>query len=45
MRDRQIMRVNDSFDDIVESVANMINDAMDQDEGDDFDDPDRRKDF
>lgn len=45
MRDRQIMRVNDSFDDIVESVANMLNDALDQDEGDDFDGPDRRKDF
>jgi hypothetical protein len=45
MRDRQIMRVNDSFDDIVESVANMLNDALDRDEDDDFDGPDRRKDF
>jgi TRAP-type C4-dicarboxylate transport system substrate-binding protein len=45
MRDRQIMRVNDSFDDIVESVANMLNDALDQDDDEDFDGPDRRKDF
>jgi TRAP-type C4-dicarboxylate transport system substrate-binding protein len=45
MRDRQIMRVNDSFDDIVESVANMINDVLDQDDDEDFDGPDRRKDF
>ena len=45
MRDRQIMRVNDSFDDIVENVANMLNDALDRDEDDDFDGPDRRKDF
>ena len=45
MRDRQIMRVNHSFDDIVESVANMLDDALNQDDGDDFDDPDRRKDF
>lgn len=45
MRDRQIMRVNDSFDDIVENVANMLNEALDRDEDDDFDGPDRRKDF
>ncbi len=45
MRDRQIMRVNDSFDDIVENVANMLNDALNGDEDDDFDGPDRRKDF
>jgi TRAP-type C4-dicarboxylate transport system substrate-binding protein len=27
MRDRQILRVNDSFDDIVESVARMLDDV------------------
>lgn len=35
MRDKQIMRINDSFDDIVESVANMLNDAIRDDEGGD----------
>ncbi len=45
MRDRQIMRINDSFEEIVENVANMLNDALDRDEDDDFDGPDRRKDF
>lgn len=28
MRDKQIIRINESFEDIVESVANMLNDAM-----------------
>lgn len=45
MRDRQIMRINDSFEEIVENVANMLNDALERDEDDDFDGPDRRKDF
>lgn len=38
MRDKQIIRVNESFEDIVESVANMLNDAMgdDPDEEDEF---------
>lgn len=31
MRDKQIIRVNESFEDIVESVANMLNDAMGDD--------------
>ena len=35
MRDKQIIRINDSFEDIVESVANMLNDAMGPDEEDD----------
>lgn len=37
MRDKQIIRVNESFEDIVENVANMLNDAMrdedDEEEG------------
>lgn len=45
MRDRQIMRINDSFDEIVENVANMLNDAMRDEDDEDFDGPDRRKDF
>ena len=42
MRDKQIIRVNESFEDIVESVANMLNDAMgdDPDEEDEFRDRD-----
>lgn len=39
MRDKQIVRINDSFDDIVESVANMINEAI---QDDDEEDRDRR---
>ena len=39
LRDRQIVRINESFDDIVDSVAQMLNDAMDDD------DEDRNKDF
>lgn len=39
IRDRQIVRVNDSFEDIVESVARMLDDAMDQGRPDD-EDPD-----
>ena len=37
MRDKQIIRVNESFEDIVENVANMLNEAMrdedDEEEG------------
>lgn len=37
MRDKQIIRINDSFEEIVENVANMLNDAMgeedDEEEG------------
>lgn len=32
MRDKQIIRINDSFEDIVEGVANMLNQAMADDE-------------
>lgn len=36
MRDKQIIRINDSFEDIVENVANMLNEHMrDEDEDDD----------
>jgi CRISPR/Cas system CSM-associated protein Csm2 small subunit len=41
MRDRQIIRINDSFEEIVESVAEMINQAME----DPDDEEDRRRDF
>jgi hypothetical protein len=35
MRDKQIIRINDSFEDIVENVANMLNEHMrDEDEDD-----------
>lgn len=37
MRDKQIIRINDSFEDIVESVANMLNEAMGPEEEDDED--------
>lgn len=39
MRDRQIVRVNESFDDIVDSVARMLEDMEDRDrrDGDDED--------
>ncbi len=39
MRDRQIVRINDSFDDIVENVARMLDDMDDRDrrDGDDED--------
>jgi hypothetical protein len=40
MRDKQIVRVNESFDDIINSFNDMINDALDGDirgeEDDDF---------
>lgn len=32
MRDKQIVRVNESFEDIVDSVANMLNEAMRDDD-------------
>jgi TRAP-type C4-dicarboxylate transport system substrate-binding protein len=41
MRDRQIVRVNESFDDIVENVARMLED-MDERENRDGDDEDFR---
>jgi len=39
MRDRQILRVNESFDDIVENVARMLDDMNDNErrDGDDED--------
>ena len=37
MRDKQIIRINDSFEEIVESVANMLNDAMGEEEDDEED--------
>lgn len=39
MRDRQIVRINDSFEDIVENVARMLDDLDDRDrrDGDDED--------
>lgn len=39
MRDRQIIRINDSFDDIVDSVARMLDEADERErrEGDDED--------
>jgi TRAP-type C4-dicarboxylate transport system substrate-binding protein len=41
MRDRQIVRVNDSFDDIVESVARMLDEVDERDRRDrDEDDED-----
>jgi TRAP-type C4-dicarboxylate transport system substrate-binding protein len=43
MRDRQIVRVNDSFDDIVESVARMLDEVDERDRRDrDEDDEDFR---
>jgi TRAP-type C4-dicarboxylate transport system substrate-binding protein len=38
MRDKQIVRVNESFDDIVDSVARMLDDAMERSRDED-DDP------
>jgi PAS domain-containing protein len=35
MRDKQIVRVNESFEDIVNSVADMLDDALRQDDEDD----------
>lgn len=32
MRDKQIVRINDDFESIVQDVANMLNDAMGQDD-------------
>lgn len=37
MRDKQIIRINDSFEEIVESVANMLNDAIGEEEDDEED--------
>lgn len=38
MRDKQIIRVNDSFEDIVENVARLLDDAMDEQNRRDEDD-------
>lgn len=35
MRDKQILRINDSFDDIVQNVADMLNQAIEEGEDDD----------
>lgn len=40
MRDRQIVRINDSFEDIVENVARLLDDAVDRARNED-EDPDR----
>jgi hypothetical protein len=43
MRDRQIVRINDSFEDIVESVARMLDEVDERDRRDrDEDDEDFR---
>lgn len=34
MRDKQIIRINDDFEDIVQNVADMLNQAMGDDEED-----------
>ncbi len=34
MRDKQIIRINDSFEEIVQGVADMLNDALGDDEDD-----------
>ena len=35
MRDKGILRINETFEDIVEGVANMLNDSFESDEEDD----------
>ena len=37
MRDKQIIRINDDFEDIVQNVADMLNQAMGPDEDDEED--------
>ncbi len=37
MRDRQIVRINDSFEDIVENVARLLDDAVDRARNDEED--------
>ena len=39
MRDKQIIRVNETFDDIITTFNDMINDALDGDLGDEDDRP------
>ena len=39
MRDKQIIRVNESFDDIVDNIANMLNESLREEEEGDEDDP------
>jgi hypothetical protein len=43
MRDRNIIRVNESFEDIVDNIANMINESIrdERDEDDEFEDRNR----
>jgi hypothetical protein len=38
MRDKQIIRVNDSFEEIVDNIANMLNQSIRDDRGDEEDD-------
>jgi hypothetical protein len=38
MRDKQIIRVNDSFEEIVDNIANMLNESIRDDRGDEEDD-------
>ena len=35
MRDKQIIRINESFEDIVQNVADMLNEAIEEGEDDD----------
>lgn len=35
MRDKQILRINESFEDIVQNVADMLNQAIEEGEDDD----------
>jgi predicted aminopeptidase len=43
MRDKQIIRVNDSFEEIVENVARILDDAMDQRARDEDEDPENNR--
>lgn len=37
MRDKQIVRINESFDDIVDSIANALNESLGDEDEDDED--------
>lgn len=39
MRDKQLVRINETFDDIITTFSDMINDALDGDIGDEDDRP------
>ena len=41
MRDRQIVRVNESFEDIVDNVVNMMNESIREERGEEGDYEDR----